>query len=262
VLYQDPAEGYAWGTSLPPGAWYVPGINPGFSAVRINYPSNLNTDRLDGLTYKLRWQAVLDGGVEPSLVTITTFNEWHEGTQIEPAAVGADNGLGYFYKDYGALTPEGYLESTYEWVYQYLSHEWPETELIRVVFRTTSDWTDLELVSGASWLHPEMISSSEEARDAGMEGNKLVLAQPLEMAESGNQVEMVCDILITEWEPQTLIEFVIERGHIGSTHVELQQFEEGLPVTTAVLDWGGISGGERNERYFMVPPEVLFGETP
>jgi len=262
VLNQDPAEGYAWGASLPPGAWYVPGINPGFSAERINYPPEVNTDRLDGLTYDLRWQAVLDGGVEPALVTVTTFNEWHEGTQIEPAAEGVENGLGYFYKDYGALAPEGYLESTHDWAYRYLSHVWPETELIRVVFRTTSDWTDFELVSGALWKHPETISASEEAINAGMEGNQLVLAQPLEMAETGNQVEMVCDIMIAEWDPETLIEFVIERGHLGSTQVELQRFEEGQPVTTQVLDWGGISGGERNERYFMVPPVDLFGETP
>jgi hypothetical protein len=28
----------------------------------------------------------LFGAVNPSFVAITSFNEWHEGTQIEPAA--------------------------------------------------------------------------------------------------------------------------------------------------------------------------------
>ncbi|MBN1263881.1 MAG: hypothetical protein JXA25_00200 [Anaerolineales bacterium] len=262
VLNQDPAEGYAWGASLPPGAWFVPGINPGFSAERINYPPEVNTERLDGLTYDLRWQAVLDGGVEPVLVTVTTFNEWHEGTQIEPAAVGADNGRGYFYKDYGALAPEGYLDSTHDWAYRYLSHVWPEAELIRVTMKTTSDWTDLALSSGAAWIQPEVISVQGNVLEAGKTGNLLVLSQPLDNATAGSQVEVVCDFLITGWEPENLIEFVIERGHLGTTHVELQRFEEGQPVTATILEWGGISGGERNERYFMVPPEDLFGETP
>jgi hypothetical protein len=35
VLQANEAAPYAWAHGLPPGAWYVPGVNPGFSAVRI-----------------------------------------------------------------------------------------------------------------------------------------------------------------------------------------------------------------------------------
>ena len=65
--------------------------------------------------------------VGPELVTITSFNEWHVGTQIEPAAVGANNGLGYTYQDYGSLPPDGYLRRTRQWVERFLASTWPAT---------------------------------------------------------------------------------------------------------------------------------------
>ena len=39
--------------------------------------------RRHGKTYDLMWTAALSAGAD--FVTITSYNEWHEGTQIEPA---------------------------------------------------------------------------------------------------------------------------------------------------------------------------------
>jgi hypothetical protein len=54
-------------------------------------------------------------------VTITSFNEWHEGTQIEPAAPPAWHGR-YRYLSYngswglkGAAAEDAYLERTAYW---------------------------------------------------------------------------------------------------------------------------------------------------
>ena len=98
----------------------------------------------------------LDTGVEPALVAITSFNEWHEGTQIEPAAAGAENGRGYTYDDYGSLGPEGYLDLTRQWVDKFTAMEWPEGggTRARVRIQTSSDWTTLALLEGGSWLQP------------------------------------------------------------------------------------------------------------
>ena len=55
--------------------------------------------------------------VKPEVIGITSFNEWHEGTQIEPAVtkqVGA-----YQYLDYAAREPAWYLDRTAHWVSQY-----------------------------------------------------------------------------------------------------------------------------------------------
>ena len=40
--------------------------------------------RRNGATYDAMWRMAIAGGADR--VTITSFNEWHEGTQIEPAA--------------------------------------------------------------------------------------------------------------------------------------------------------------------------------
>ena len=50
---------------------------------------------------------------EPNIIGITSFNEWHEGTQIEPA-VSKKNDL-YRYEDYSPLSPYYYLERTRHW---------------------------------------------------------------------------------------------------------------------------------------------------
>jgi len=116
--------GYKWALNLPKNAWYVPGINPGFSAVRVGLPSWVDTPRRDGSTYADRWESMFAVGIEPTLVTITSFNEWHEGTQIEPAKPGMKTASGHIYQDYGKLPPEGYLKLTREWAEKFLTHVW------------------------------------------------------------------------------------------------------------------------------------------
>jgi hypothetical protein len=61
----------------------APSVAPGYSALR-----TLNTTRAvarsNGARYDGQWQGAIAGGAD--LVTITSYNEWHEGSQIEPAA--------------------------------------------------------------------------------------------------------------------------------------------------------------------------------
>jgi glycoprotein endo-alpha-1,2-mannosidase len=262
VLNVNVDTGYSWARDLPPEAWYVPGVNPGFSARRIKYPPDVNTPRRNGATYNDRWEAALSVGVEPELVTITTFNEWHEGTQIEPAAVGVSNGLGYNYEDYGSLPPEGYLTLTSQWVTRFLATSWPETKLMRVRLVTTSDWTVFSLVSGATWLRPNPISASEKVTNAKMYDGRFVLEQPIDRAKAGEKAEMIVDILFTAWESGGKVVFEIERGDLGSTQVELFKYVEGEPVIMKTFKWGRISGDGRNASTIKIPAEELFGATP
>ena len=51
--------------------------------------------------------------VQPPFVGITSFNEWHEGTQIEPAIPKKIDG--YTYESFSPLLPEHYLDRTAEW---------------------------------------------------------------------------------------------------------------------------------------------------
>jgi hypothetical protein len=262
ALGPDLGNAYTWARSLPPETWYVPGVNPGFSGRRTGYSEDTYVSRRDGASYRERWVAALDVGVEPAMVAITTFNEWHEGTQIEPAAAGATNGRGYTYEDYDALPPEGYLTLTRQWVDRFHRTTWPATTRIRVRLVTTSDWTTLELVDGAIWLRPGLVSASAEALDAWLDGARFILTQPLARAEAGGTVEMIVDILLSGAQAGGTLVFEIERGHLGSTQVELSKHRQGGPVVVESFAWGGINPGARNVATFQVPAAALLNPAP
>jgi hypothetical protein len=60
----------------------APSVGPGFDGRRAGeLPVR---DRKSGQTYDALWTAAL--AAAPDVITITSFNEWGEGTQIEPAA--------------------------------------------------------------------------------------------------------------------------------------------------------------------------------
>lgn len=59
----------------------APSVGPGFDGRRAGEPPV--RDRKNGQTYDQLWSAAL--AATPDIVTITSFNEWGEGTQIEPA---------------------------------------------------------------------------------------------------------------------------------------------------------------------------------
>lgn len=254
--------GYRWALGLPAGAWYIPGINPGFSARRIGYEDWVDTPRREGETYRDRWERMFELGVEPDLVAITSFNEWHEGTQIEPAATGKDRPGTYPYLDYETLDPEGYLELTREWAGAFLAYEWPEpAPSLRISFRTTSDWTDLHLLSGASWSRPEVVEVSEGAMHTGMYDGILSLGQTLANAEAGLSVRAVFEVQFRE-EGEGPLVFQIERGGLGASWVEIyrQEGEEWALVDS--FSWAGWSGGDRNAAEFVVLREAVFGVAP
>ena len=62
----------------------APSVGPGFDARR-STGANTVEPRRRGQTYDRMWRAALNAA--PDMVTVTSYNEWHEGTQIEPASV-------------------------------------------------------------------------------------------------------------------------------------------------------------------------------
>jgi glycoprotein endo-alpha-1,2-mannosidase len=76
-------------------------------------------DRAFGATYDAMWRSALRARAD--VVTITSYNEWHEGTQIEPAA---DVGSRYESYDgawglHGKVAQRAYLDRTAWWVDRY-----------------------------------------------------------------------------------------------------------------------------------------------
>lgn len=66
----------------------------------------------NGAYYSEAWQSALNARVD--IVGVTSFNEWHEGTQIEPAVPHTSATKKYL--DYSPLEPTAYLTMTHDWV--------------------------------------------------------------------------------------------------------------------------------------------------
>ncbi len=99
------------------GLLCAPSVGPGYDAFRATGDERRQLRRR-GARYDAMWARALRS--RPDAVTITSYNEWHEGTQIEPARVSGRLYLSYE-GDYG-LTGEAaenaYLDRTLYWVQQ------------------------------------------------------------------------------------------------------------------------------------------------
>jgi glycoprotein endo-alpha-1,2-mannosidase len=67
------------------GILCAPSVGPGYEAAAATGDTRVKP-RLDGGTYDSMWRAANDARAD--IVTITSYNEWSEGTQIEPAGHG------------------------------------------------------------------------------------------------------------------------------------------------------------------------------
>lgn len=95
------------------GKLFIPCVGPGYIDTRVR-PWNAGTtrDRKAGKYYDEMFRAAIDSGAP--CIGITSFNEWHEGTQIEPAVPFACKEFTYL--DYSPLAPDYYLTRTAYWV--------------------------------------------------------------------------------------------------------------------------------------------------
>ena len=95
------------------GLLCAPSVGPGYDA-RLATRHEVVRPRNDGLTYDRMWKTALRAG--PDVVTITSYNEWQEGTQIEPAraAVGKESYDGAWGKR-GTAAQRAYLGATAGW---------------------------------------------------------------------------------------------------------------------------------------------------
>jgi hypothetical protein len=57
-------------------------VIPGYDDTKIRKPG-LAVDRFDGELYRIQWRRAIEA--DPHWVLVTTFNEWHEGSEIEPS---------------------------------------------------------------------------------------------------------------------------------------------------------------------------------
>lgn len=95
------------------GLLCAPSVGPGYDARRAVGDTRVKPRRY-GATYDAMWQSAIAAGADA--ITITSYNEWHEGTQIEPAAAH----LGYesysgAWGETGDRADDAYLIRTGSW---------------------------------------------------------------------------------------------------------------------------------------------------
>lgn len=88
---------------------FIPSVGPGYVDTAVRPWNNHNTrNRVNGRYYDTSLQAALS--VRPDIVTITSFNQWHEGTQVERAV--PKKTASRLYLDYLPNEPDHYLQLT------------------------------------------------------------------------------------------------------------------------------------------------------
>jgi hypothetical protein len=96
---RTPAAAAAWVRSFFPGYLREQAIYPvttltvypGYNDTRLNRLKTFDSGRFDGELYAALWRAAIRAA--PDWILITSWNEWHEGTEIEPSLEYGDRYL-------------------------------------------------------------------------------------------------------------------------------------------------------------------------
>lgn len=96
---------------------FIPCVGPGYIDTRVRPWNNRNTnDREGGEYYSRMFRTAIESGAP--CIGITSFNEWHEGTQIEPAI--PFDAKEFNYLDYEPQGPDHYLKLTKKWIRNFI----------------------------------------------------------------------------------------------------------------------------------------------
>jgi glycoprotein endo-alpha-1,2-mannosidase len=95
------------------GLLCAPSVGPGYDA-RLATSDVLVRPRLRGATYDRMWRAAVRA--QADVVTVTSYNEWQEGTQIEPARLQVERpGYEGAWGKRGVAAQRAYLDATARW---------------------------------------------------------------------------------------------------------------------------------------------------
>jgi len=88
---------------------FIPSVGPGYDDTKVRPWNSRNTiERVNGRYYSEKMVDAMN--CQTRFLSITSFNEWHEGTQIEPAIPAVN--LDIKYRDYRPHRPDYYLDQT------------------------------------------------------------------------------------------------------------------------------------------------------
>lgn len=115
------------------GMLFIPSVGPGYDDLRIRPWNKKNQKgREKGEYYAKMFE--MAHMAKADIVSITSFNEWHEGTQIEPAIPFTDNSTGFVYETYSKGS-EQYLHITLDLIKKYFTplHHIAPAKIVSIV---------------------------------------------------------------------------------------------------------------------------------
>ena len=102
--------------------------NAGFDGRRAGMANIPVVDPAVGARYDTMWRGAIAADADADVVSITSWNEWHEGTQIEPAKPYTFPSDGYYSPGYegiygksGLAAQTAYMVRTAEWPREFRS---------------------------------------------------------------------------------------------------------------------------------------------
>jgi alpha-mannan endo-1,2-alpha-mannanase / glycoprotein endo-alpha-1,2-mannosidase len=104
-----------WAESV--GVKFIPSVGPGYDDTRIRpWNAKNRRGRESGKYYDRHWESAIS--TRAGTISVTSWNEWHEGTQIEAAVPKVDTRVDppFTYEDYSPLAPDHYVTRTRHWV--------------------------------------------------------------------------------------------------------------------------------------------------
>jgi len=134
----------------------APSVGPGYDALRGDGDTHFRP-RDNGATYDAMWRAAIQAGADR--VTITSYNEWHEGTQIEPALTPLPRQLTV--SSGAASSPVAQPYETYDGAYGLHGKAASRAYLVRTAY-----WTAIYRSGGTS------AASASPAGKAAAQGRK------------------------------------------------------------------------------------------
>jgi hypothetical protein len=223
------------------GVEYMPVVFPGTAFHNDSGTPFNGIPRMGGTLY---WRQVYNAvSIAVPMIYNAMFDEVDEATAMfKIAATSADQPVGV---DLNSLDTDGYAVPN-DWYLRLagaatqmlrgeiaLTSEIPissgaqpppipaDTARIHLQLKTTSDWATLTLKGGGRLFDMSLVSSSPEITDVWVGGDTFGISQPIDRAESGASVELIIDAGLTEWQPGTPLQFLLESGAIGKTSATL-----------------------------------------
>jgi hypothetical protein len=118
---------------------------------------------------------------------------------------------------------------------------------IRVEYQTSSDWSDLELLSPEGTLALRTMEAWGEDSWYSASMHDLALNQPLDAASTGNKVGITVDYALDQGSVDFPLQFRLTKGDIGGSEIRVSQITEGDQIPLQTFKHLGIvpnSGGE------------------